>query len=192
MCRSSLLDLRPLRWALLLLVLWAPRAHASEEQFRARFEEAQRLYQQGQYEASIDALRAAYAIKALPRLLLNIGQLQRKLGQTREAVATYQFYLQVDPDPPAEVARDLRSYIKQAEEPAAPRPAPPALTLPRSAVLPAPTSPGLAPPVPSPTPLYKRWWLWTAVGLVAAGAAAGIAVAATRPGSPPPCIDCQP
>jgi hypothetical protein len=29
-------------------------------------------------------------------------------------------------------------------------------------------------------PLYKRWWLWTAVGVVAAGVAVGIAVAATR------------
>lgn len=28
------------------------------------------------------------------------------------------------------------------------------------------------------TPLRKKWWLWTAVGVVAAGAAAGIAVAA--------------
>ena len=32
-----------------------------------------------------------------------------------------------------------------------------------------------------PRPLYKRWWLWTAVGAVAAGAAAGLAVGLTRP-----------
>jgi hypothetical protein len=29
------------------------------------------------------------------------------------------------------------------------------------------------------TPLYKRWWLWTIVGLVVAGAAAGTAIALT-------------
>jgi hypothetical protein len=28
-------------------------------------------------------------------------------------------------------------------------------------------------------PLYKRWWLWTAVGVVVAGAAAGVAIALT-------------
>ena len=27
------------------------------------------------------------------------------------------------------------------------------------------------------TPLYKKWWLWTVVGVVAAGAAIGIGVA---------------
>jgi tetratricopeptide (TPR) repeat protein len=31
-----------------------------------------------------------------------------------------------------------------------------------------------------PRPLYRRWWLWTVVGVVAVGAAAGIAVAATQ------------
>ncbi|HKO95152.1 MAG TPA: hypothetical protein VJU61_28550, partial [Polyangiaceae bacterium] len=33
---------------------------------------------------------------------------------------------------------------------------------------------------PTATPVYKRWWLWTVVGLVVAGAAAGVAVALTR------------
>jgi hypothetical protein len=32
------------------------------------------------------------------------------------------------------------------------------------------------------TPIYKRWWLWTAVGIVVAGAIViGVAVAETRP-----------
>lgn len=174
-----------LRWLLLLLLLVASSARAGEERFQARFEEAQRLYQQGQYEASIEALRAAYAIKALPRLLLNIGQLQRKLGQVREAVATYKFYLQVDPEPPSEVAQDLREFIKQAE-PKAEVAQPKLVVLPATA--PAPARLLAAPP---PKPLYTRWWLWTAVGVVAAGAAAGIAVAATR-SSDPPCIECKP
>lgn len=30
------------------------------------------------------------------------------------------------------------------------------------------------------TPIYKRWWLWTAVGVVVAAAAAGAAIALTR------------
>lgn len=34
-------------------------------------------------------------------------------------------------------------------------------------------------------PLYHRWWFWTAIGAVAAGGAAGIAVAATRSSGPP-------
>jgi hypothetical protein len=30
------------------------------------------------------------------------------------------------------------------------------------------------PPPPKPKPVYKRWWLWTLVGIAAGGAAAGI------------------
>jgi hypothetical protein len=41
----------------------------------------------------------------------------------------------------------------------------------------------IARPRPAPAPAkrwYRRWWVWTVAGVVAAGAAAGIAVAATR------------
>lgn len=41
-----------------------------------------------------------------------------------------------------------------------------------------------APPVQQGTPVYKRWWFWTGVGVVAAGAATGIALAA-MPNSTP-------
>ena len=38
---------------------------------------------------------------------------------------------------------------------------------------------------PAPTPLYRRWWLWSAVGLAAAGLGVGLGVGlAPRPWSP--------
>jgi hypothetical protein len=46
------------------------------------------------------------------------------------------------------------------------------------------TRPALAPPSvekSAATPVYKRWWLWTIVGVVVAGAVAGIAAAAVTP-----------
>jgi hypothetical protein len=39
-------------------------------------------------------------------------------------------------------------------------------------------------PEATPAPVYKRWWFWTAIGAVAAGAAVGI-VLATRTHTPP-------
>lgn len=36
-----------------------------------------------------------------------------------------------------------------------------------------------------PVPVYKRWWLWTIVGVVVAGAAAGTAIALTRANDEP-------
>jgi tetratricopeptide (TPR) repeat protein len=44
---------------------------------------------------------------------------------------------------------------------------------PRASDAPAPA------PQPAKTPVYKRWWLWTVVGVVLAGAAAGTAIALT-------------
>ena len=56
-----------------------------------------------------------------------------------------------------------------------------------------PPSPPVAPPSTAPAeaasrPWYRRWWVWTTVGVVLAGAGAGVAVALSRGGpsaSPP-------
>jgi hypothetical protein len=61
----------------------------------------------------------------------------------------------------------------QATEPK-PQPAPPANAQPTNLQL-------TATPI-RPTPAYKRWWVWTLVGVAAAGAAAGIAVGVTQGG----------
>ena len=44
----------------------------------------------------------------------------------------------------------------------------------------------LAPLPPPPTPVYKKPWLWVAVGAVVAGGAVTAVVLATRPAPPPP------
>jgi len=46
----------------------------------------------------------------------------------------------------------------------------------------APASPRAAPA----SPWYRRWWVWTLVGVAVAGASAGIAAAATRGSAAPP------
>jgi len=88
-----------------------------------------------------------------------------------------------------------------AAPPSAPRPVGPLPVAPMAAppgppppVVPAVASPGPAPPFTlaaapaaaptagrSGTPLYRRWWLWTAIGVVLVGASAGIAAAAVSP-----------
>lgn len=44
----------------------------------------------------------------------------------------------------------------------------------------APIAPAPSAPARADTPVYKRWWLWTIVGVVVAGAATGTAIALTR------------
>lgn len=162
MCPSS-----TFRSLIVALLLWSGLASAAgtgdEEAFRAHLDQAQRLFKGERYDDSISELRAAYAIKPLPRLLLNIGQLQRKLGRHQEALATYDLYFAVEREPPEEAARAIREYMGQVRKPeTAPEPAP-AMPL-------VPT----VTPVKEHTPVYKRWWLWTAVGVGAAAVAGGV------------------
>jgi hypothetical protein len=92
----------------------SPRSHAdSKGEFRAHYEAALRLYDRGQYEGAIKEFQAAYALKQLPRLLLNIGQAHRKLGHARDALGFYEFYLRVEPNPKPEIKAELTTYITQ-------------------------------------------------------------------------------
>jgi len=104
-----------------------------------------------------------------------------------------------DPSPPqAESPAPAPAAPPQTEEPVAPPPAAAARTRASPAPLPpAPppvedatplisTEPSSSDPEPESEgrPLYRRWWFWTAIGVVAVGVTAGIIVG-TREGGPP-------
>jgi hypothetical protein len=92
---------------------------------------------------------------------------------------------QAETKPPAEI------------KPAETKPAPPE---PTAIVAPEPSQPPASPPTTAasvasapetrapPTPVYKRWWLWTVVGVVVVGAAVGVGVgvAVSRSGTTTP------
>jgi hypothetical protein len=108
------------RWLLAILLvlplLFArPRSgHADVgHDFRQHYEAALRLYDHGQFEGAIKEFQAAYTLKQLPRLLLNIGQTHRKLGHARDALGFYEFYLRVEPNPKPEIKAELTTYIAQ-------------------------------------------------------------------------------
>lgn len=86
---------------------------ARADEFRQHYEHAVKLYHSGEFEDSIKEFQAAYTIKQLPKLLLNIGQAHRKLGHARDALGFYEFYLRVEPDPKPEIKIELERYIVQ-------------------------------------------------------------------------------
>ena len=108
---------RWLRLAVLVGALLAAVARPSHadpaREFRQHYEAALRLYDGGQFEGAIKEFQAAYALKQLPRLLLNIGQAHRKLGHARDALGFYEFYLRVEPNPKPEIKAELTTYIAQ-------------------------------------------------------------------------------
>ena len=140
------------------------------------------LFTGDKFQEALTEFQAAFAAFPSPKLHFNIGQCQRALGRRTEALAEFRRFV----DEAGDVSPDLRGeaerYIAEltASEAAPPTPPPPiAPPAPALALAsPAPTAPPLVTPAPpaepdAARPIYKRWWFWAAVGVIAAGAATG-------------------
>jgi tetratricopeptide (TPR) repeat protein len=161
--------------------------------------EAKRLYLSGtkhfnlaEYDAALNDFKDGYRHKDDPVFLYNIAQCYRLLNKNQEAITFYKSYLNNAPDAPnrSEVLNKI-SELEQAiaaqekartippQETIGPGEAPPAS--PPSASPVATTTPADAAlsrqPAPAKTPVYKKWWLWTAVGaVVVVGVGIGLGV----------------
>lgn len=107
--------------ALAMIVASAPAA-AKPDEASARalvlFERGKLAYQEGRFDESILLLKEAYAIKAEPVLLYNLGRAHEANGQLSEAVDAYERYLAsatAPPDRPEVEAKiaDLEAKIAQ-------------------------------------------------------------------------------
>jgi tetratricopeptide (TPR) repeat protein len=190
----------------LLSVLSSP-AHAEDRaRARAAFDLGNQHYTLGEYKEALDSFKAAYRNFADPSFLFNIAQCHRQLEQNGDAIRAYKMYLlNTPPDSPnRDDVKELIAKLEKtlSEERAAKSAPPPNIQRPPvelSAPSSAPT-PGLSSPsqgtsngamltASAPrrkTPTYKKWWVWTLVGVaVAGGVAAGVAVGVTHSASAP-------
>jgi tetratricopeptide (TPR) repeat protein len=195
----------PLRVALLaaavVLTLFTPAAANADSarlrEARAHYEQAVANYNLDEYAPALAEFREAYRIKPDPSFLFNIAQCHRKLGQNDAALDFYRKYLRNLPDAPnrADVERmiaELHAKETAPQPDATPAPAPVA------APTPVPAPPPLAAPAPEATliatpatpapqpssPVYKRWWFWTGVGVIVVSAVV-IGVVASSKGPQP-------
>jgi len=186
----------------------AARAQSASRAAEARrhLDAGNKLYLEGRYDDAVRELRAGYAIDARPDFLYALGQAERKRGDCKAAVRYYQAFVDTGQSPQRTVAVLVQIDRCKQEMAAAPvtppssaTPSPPVAAEPPpvapSAPAPAPpveAAPVAAPPAASPAPvadaapsssstkIYKRWWLWTIVGVAAAGAAVGLGVGLTQ------------
>jgi tetratricopeptide (TPR) repeat protein len=165
---------------LALCSLWRP---ALADNFEHEFRRGLNLYEKKQYEPAIEAFLAAYEIRQLPRVLLNIAQVYRKIGRSEDALTYYERYLKAEPNPPPKIRADVERYVQQTRS---------ALTTPevKEDILrrqePAPTGwdPGTGKMMPwyqkqyeASRKIYKKPWFWAVVGgAVAASVAIGVGV----------------
>ena len=178
---------------------WFSVANAAGVQSaKAHFDEAQKHFAVGEFHEAGEEYQLAYKAKPDPALLYDAATAFRLANEPERAIVLYRNYLQFYPNQPN--AADVRNVVEQLREgiaaaarakdtpPKEPLKPAPAVEEPKVAeATPAPTVVAVA-PEPAPerrgTPVYKRWWLWTIVGVVVVGAAAGVAVALTVPSHP--------
>ena len=153
---------------------------------RQHFKAATGHFAVGEFTQAAVEYEAAFKLHQDPALLFNAAQARRLAGDNQKALVLYKNFLQLYPNSPnTEVVRDQVARLQEAinasekaksspptgtEPPGAEHPgaatatAPPAKQ-PASAA--APAAQAAAPAVTKsegPRPIYKKWWLWTAVG----------------------------
>ncbi|SRR6266542_4329794 len=177
------------RWWLLLsalLFVSTPAAARGKIEARDAFRRGLQYYNLSDFDKALAGFKEAYLQYPDPTILFNIGQCQRQLGNKQEALRSYRAYLREATDPPnGDEVRALIRGLEQGvhddeeaarrakQESAAPHPEPA-----RTAPVPAPTEPTAtsltASAPPRRKPVYRQWWLWTAVGAVVVGVGLGV------------------
>ena len=109
------------------LFLVAAPANAGDEDrdFQDHYQRGVQLYKLNVLRQAVKEFIAAYAINPLPRLLYNVGQLQRKLGDYKEAADSYELYLRTETDLTPERRAEVQRYIDALRAPMNNNPAQP-------------------------------------------------------------------
>lgn len=140
------------------------------------------LYGLGHFEDAVSEFRKAYEVQARPEFLLHIGRSFEQLGQSEKAVYFFKRYLSTAP-PDAAEREEAKEFVRKFE---VEHPAPPSEMT---------TSPTAVPVSVDQIdqfykePLWHKWWVWTAVGVVVF-ATVGVGVLLVRgPDDGPPQSD---
>lgn len=132
----------------------------------------------GQLEEALRSYQAAYQLVLDPPLLFNVGRVQHKLGRLKDAIDSYQRFLDSNYDDSALRERTAEFLARAREQ------LPPATT----DKVPIETVTQPAPPAHS-KPFYKRPWFLALVsgasaGVLVIGLAGGIAASREPPSAP--------
>lgn len=190
--------------SIVLVLVLASTAWAAEpgnEETKAHVRQAVGAYNLGNYLESAKEYEAAYRQTLDANLLFNIGQAYRLAGERDKAITAYRSFIRSAPRSGQRGLAEakIRELEAQREAAASASPSTPAAATASVATPPpaAAASPVAAEPAaqvvkgldlsePSstskeaPSPFYKRWPFWTAVGAVVVGAAVVGTVLLTR------------
>jgi len=151
---------------LVVTLLFAGVAVASDPAERAakrHFDKGQKLFNLGKFEGALEEYQQAYDAKPIPDILFNIGQCHRNLNNYDAAIFSFKKFLKLSPD--AENRDQVEEYIAELEG---------EQEKDNSRRLRLVKEQPPSPPPEGEKPVYKKWWFWTGIALVGAGAGIGI------------------
>jgi hypothetical protein len=159
-----------------LLAALAARAESpAEQEAKQHFLTGQKAFDAARWSDALAEFKASYALSKYPALIYKIALCHDQLGEPEAALAAYEQYLREDPQTQRRAGVEER--IGRLERQLA-KPAPP-----RRVETPPPVATPAVRVEAHTTPLYKKWWLWTIVGVaVAGGVAVGLGVGLTQGG----------
>lgn len=195
---------------LLLALSASNRAAAQQEDVELT---ARTHFAAGEYQQALDIYAKLYAQTLHPTYLRNVGRCYQNMGKPDEAISAFREYLRkaenLEPKRRAEVEGFIHEMEDLKRRREAPRPltAVPAEAPSMSAPIAGPVAAPSAPPPtgraddssrieaslkaqsPAPedqesSPVYARWWFWTAIAAVAVGSVAAAVVLSAGSGTP--------
>jgi tetratricopeptide (TPR) repeat protein len=172
------------------------------EEAKGLFAAGRAAFDAGRYEDALDYFQRSHAMSGRPALLYNIALANDRLRNDEKALEGYEAYLAAVPDAPNRADVETRAAAIRAAL-ARREPAPPSAEVPAPAEVAAsaePAAPASAEAAPAPAQAMRdepaepregggvlsKWWFWTAVGVVVAGGATAIAIAASGEDDPKP------
>ena len=132
---------------------------------KQHFARGEKLYALARFTEALDEYQAAFDAKPIPDFLFNIGQCYRNQGDYAAAIFSYRKYLRLAPDAPnREQVEALITDLEAKQQSSDAK---------RMGLGPRERDPKPAPPSED-APIYKRWWFWTGVVVIGAGAGVGV------------------
>lgn len=177
-------------WVLAFVGAWlsfaGPAFAANKEKAKALYKSGMQHYNLSEHEQALEDFKAAYREYEEASFLFNIAQCQRALGKKEEAVRSYRSFVReskgLSPETRAKVEeiitaletsmrdeQEAKTRLDAANAAAAASEARAAAVPEAAAVVATPQ-----PVVERRKPVYKKWWLWTAVGGAVVGIALGV------------------
>ena len=166
---------------LLLMFLATKVAYANDPATRAAkrfYDRGEKLFALGKFDQALEEYQKAYDAKPLPDFLFNIGQCYRNLGDYDAAIFSFKKFLKLEPE--ADNREQVEEYISDLEKEQERDNSQRLGLVSKKKKQPKQTEQDEA----ENAPVYKKWWFWTTVAVVGAGAGVGI-YAATRSSGPP-------